>query len=196
MCVLGIDPSLSATAIVILNERGELAEQKTYRTMPQPGGVGGRIDRLSWLAADIQRDIADMDIAVACIEGYSMGSNQAQHSAIVECGYELRRLVWQTTGDACRLVEVAPSTLKKFCTGKGNGDKTAIGSHLTARYGVTFNSNDEADAYGLARMALCIAGYAEPANQAQREAVDVAMNGKAKRPGKSKRAMVSGGPNE
>lgn len=186
MYFIGIDPSLAATAVCVLNELGELVELRTFVSKPITG-VAARVLRCVGVADSIEAEICDPYVPGAvCIEGYSMGSNKGQHSAIIEMGYELRR---RLCGLDCtpRVVEVPPSTLKKFCCGAGNADKVAVASALTKRYGVEFASSDEADAYGLARMALCIAGLAEPTNDAQRESVSVAMNGTVKKPKKPRK---------
>lgn len=52
------------------------------------------------------------------------------------------------------VVECAPAKLKKFITGKGNADKTAVTSAITRMWpAVTIGSDDEADALGLASIA-------------------------------------------
>lgn len=49
------------------------------------------------------------------------------------------------------VAECAPAKLKKFITGKGNADKTAVTSAITRMWpAVTIGSDDEADALGLA----------------------------------------------
>lgn len=184
MPVCGIDPSLTATAVFVLDDDGAPLQQFVRSSDPQPG-VAGRVLRCYGVAACIETNLEIERPSVVCIEGYSMGSNMAQHSTIVEYGYELRRMLcgldWHP-----RVIEVPPATLKKFCTGKGNSDKSAIASHLTDRYGVRFDSNDEADAYGLARIALCVAGHAEPTNQAQRDSLAKLTAGPVKKTRKRK----------
>lgn len=178
--VIGIDPSLCSTGVVVLSSNGELAASALVKSKPpESQGVAARILRVTQIAMMVQDLIVDYLPVVVCIEGYSMGSNQSGHSAIIECGYELRRMICGKTN--ARLIEVAPAALKKFCMGSGNGDKSAVASALTHRYGVLFESSDAADAYGLARMALQIGGYEESATQQQREAVATASGVKVKK---------------
>jgi len=49
---------------------------------------------------------------------------------------------------------IAPGTLKKFVTGSGKGKKELILLKTFKKWGVEFENNNLADAYGLARMAL------------------------------------------
>lgn len=186
--VIGIDPSLTGTAIAILNHRGQLVRLARFESVNEGRGVAHRILRYDHVSGMMRDMIASLspNPVVACIEGYSMGHNSAQHSLLIEMGFTLRKMVASSTHAAIH--EVAPSTLKKFATGIGKGDKSAIASALTHRYGVRFDTSDEADAYGLARMALQIAGFEEPDNSKQRESVDTVVNGKSgKKPKRSSR---------
>ena len=61
---------------------------------------------------------------------------------------------------------------------------------MTSRYGVQLGTDDEYDAYALARMALQIAEYDQPQNQYQRQALEVALNGRPKKPSKRKAVMA------
>ena len=49
------------------------------------------------------------------------------------------------------VVEVPPSTLKKFVTGKGNAKKDQMMLAIYKRWGTEFDNNDAADAYALAQ---------------------------------------------
>jgi crossover junction endodeoxyribonuclease RuvC len=87
---------------------------------------------------------------------------------IAEFGGLLR---WRLTKLCSDVREVPPSTLKQFATGKGNANKTLMVASLTKRYGVEFSSDDEYDAYGLARLGACLLGWEKPANDGQKKAV-------------------------
>ena len=49
---------------------------------------------------------------------------------------------------------IAPGTLKKFVTGKGNSKKDLMLLKTYKKWGVEFEDDNLCDAYGLARMAL------------------------------------------
>jgi Holliday junction resolvasome RuvABC endonuclease subunit len=71
------------------------------------------------------------------------------------------------------IVEVPPSSLKKYLTGRGNADKDLMLSTATRRFDRVLN-NDEADA--LALWAMAMDAYGHPViqvPQAHRKALDV-----------------------
>jgi hypothetical protein len=43
--------------------------------------------------------------------------------------------------------------------------------HITQKYGEGFNNDNEYDAYALARIAMQIAGFEPPANEAQKQCI-------------------------
>jgi crossover junction endodeoxyribonuclease RuvC len=49
---------------------------------------------------------------------------------------------------------VAPNTLKKFVTGKGNSKKNQMMLHAFKKWKMEFDDDNLCDAYGLARMSL------------------------------------------
>lgn len=181
---IGIDPSLAATCVCGIAPGAH--KMATFGCQPIGASVAQRIKRYETICNHLQREVRTLCREIAgktepdriAIEGYAFGSNSAHHTPIIEAAYHLRlfcHMVWPN-----RLIEVAPASLKKWAWGKGAGDKVAIASALTARYGVQFATSDEADAYALARMAMQIAGAEEPATAWQRDALNVVVNGKPK----------------
>ena len=65
--------------------------------------------------------------------------------------YLLRLYLYRHTVD---YKVIAPGTLKKFVTGKGNAKKDLMLLKVYKKWGEEFEVDDLADAYGLARMAL------------------------------------------
>lgn len=172
--ILAIDPSLTNTACVIGDEHGY--DLKRFSSPAAGDSVMQRICRYQFMLKSLKGWMADLSYRQArfskvwavYIEGYSFGSKgQARFSA--EYGGLLRDYLTDLTP---RIYEVAPSTLKKFCTGKGDGPKDMVAAHLTKRYEVLLSNNDEYDAYGLYRLGLVAEGLEEAQNQAQRECVD------------------------
>lgn len=166
--ILAIDPSLSGTAMIWGNgfdgfdilTAGGVATGKT---------VADRVRRYRALVDKIIEPLTGSCIKSVYIEGYSMGSKGMAITSICEYGGILRdRLL---AGGFGPIYEVAPSTLKKFATGKGNAPKDMVAAHLTKRYGVLLKSNDEYDAFGIYQLGLMVEGVTEPTNDAQREAV-------------------------
>ena len=72
------------------------------------------------------------------------------------------------------LVEVPPTTLKKFISGKGNAGKAEIVSTLSSKFGMAFKTDNAADAYGLAQLGLASQGWQDfKLTKKQEEAVKI-----------------------
>lgn len=189
MKILAIDPSLTNTAVVLGDEHG--FEMNCFKSYNQGISVSSRLLRYDGLISAINawlNSLAVENARWACnyatfIEGYSFGSSDANAKFSAEYGGMLRSSIWKAS---VKIHEVAPTTLKKFCTGKGAGKKEMVIAHLMKRYDVEFATNDEFDAYGLYRLGLVAEGLCEAANQAQQEAVDTVLGRTVKKPKKRK----------
>lgn len=168
--VIGIDPSLTRTAVCCVYEDGTHG-MITLKSSPPPKSkaVSLRIRRFYDHAKAIS-DVVLVDSELVLLEGYSYASKGSSVITLGEFGGMLRNQL-AMCGTLGRTREVSPSTLKQFVLGKGVGDKDQIGANLTHRYGVLLNNNDEYDAFGLAKLAACVLGWDEPANEGQRKAV-------------------------
>lgn len=187
--VIGIDPSLVATGIQVLDSEGRIISSRVVSSKPSGGMVANRMKRLHAMVTEIKEIVYDADPCVICLEHYTIGSNTPGTADRIEFGGLLRYVLWMS---GFRVVEVNQSTLKKWATGKGKfppgAGKTPMIVSMTSRYGVQFSTDDEYDAYALARMALQIADYEQPANQQQREAVSLVTTEKVKKTRKAKAA--------
>ena len=160
--IVGVDPSLSCTGIAVMDDatpktstvesklRGparlaEIAHRVICRALDEPE-EGGRL----W---DFSRYGARPSTLVL-IEGYSFGSRNSQAHALGELGGILRLAFWQAK---LPYVEIPPSMLKKFATGKGNSDKRTVAVEVVKRWGFEAETEDEVDAFGLARMGYDLA---------------------------------------
>jgi crossover junction endodeoxyribonuclease RuvC len=68
-----------------------------------------------------------------------------------EIGGCIRRMVWESGGN---LIVVPPSTLKKFLTGKGAGDKSVVMKHVFKRWAFDIDEDNQCDAFGCAVLGL------------------------------------------
>lgn len=167
--IVAIDPSLTATAI-FAGDSGGAYRFETFGSKNIGDGVAARIARYDELVAremDWLESLGKPDAIY--MEAYSYGSNDARAKFSAEYGGILRFHLVDLTD---RIFEVAPMTLKKFCTGKGAGGKELVAAHLAKRYGVMFDNNDLFDAFGLYRLGLVCEGHVAADNTAQREAAD------------------------
>jgi Holliday junction resolvasome RuvABC endonuclease subunit len=102
--------------------------------------------------------------AIVCIEGYSSGVKGNAY-LLYELGFQMRL---QLVAKKYQVVEVPPSSLKKFITGSGVADKMLMALTIQKKYDVQFATSDEFDAFGLAQIASCLAGHTQPTNEKQR----------------------------
>lgn len=134
--IVGLDLSLTATGIC--DERGPRVFSSKKRGM----------DRL----CDIRTAIADAVSApvasLVIVEGYSYASHNQAHQ-LGELGGVIRHYLHIS---GVPYVDVPPATLKKFATGKGNANKSAMGL-AAARAGYDGPGDDNAiDAWWLRQL--------------------------------------------
>jgi len=150
--VVGIDPSLSATGVCTAT--GQL---RTLKSQPDNGSVKDRADRIVDLADRVVDCLRD-DVALVVIEGPAY-AQQAQAGVHLRAG-----LWWQIVThihlarSAAQVVEVSPTTLKKFATGKGNATKPDMRMALYQRGGLDVRDDNQADAWWLRELGLHLLG--------------------------------------
>lgn len=171
LAVLAIDPSLAGTAYAFARP-GRPVELERIKTSPA-SSVRARLARYEQISTPIV-EVARLHEPVLClIEGYSFASAGGQVSGRAHDRAELGGVLrWRLRDHVREFVEVAPSTLKKFTTGKGNAKKPEVVSVASRRWNQTFRTDDEADAYALCMLGLALVGAVIPDNKAQREVVE------------------------
>lgn len=177
--VIGLDPSLTGTGVVVMDGFGHLVDLKVFSSKACGSKVHERMERFNRLVESVRSIVAAENPSIICIEGYSYGSSTGGVSDRVEYGGLLRHMLWRF--GHIEIHEVVPTSLKKWSTGKGKGDKTPVIAALTKRYGVVFESDNEYDAYALARIALQIEGHEAPENVPQSEVINTVLHGSAKK---------------
>jgi hypothetical protein len=195
--VIAIDPSLTSAAIVWGAGRAQDPLGMERITSEAAGqDVNARITRFWKHAQNILEPVARLAEPLVVIEGYSHGHSH-QAANLCELGGILRYLIVSDHANLCyveqapRIIEVPPTTLKKYITGKGNGDKTPMIAKLAATYGVQFETNDEYDAYGLYLIGLALIGAVAP-NMAQRAELAKLLTVKAPKGKKRKKGKTDG----
>lgn len=156
MIVLGVDPSVRATALCTISANPLLdappfldVEFDTSKTDPVPGTLA-KYDRFRLQAAVIARAACRADLVI--MEGPSFSSK----------GNATRDLagMWWLTFDRLRHAGIplgiaSPAVLKKWITGAGNADKFRVGQDVARRWPAARpQSHDEADALVLASIGL------------------------------------------
>lgn len=144
MKIAGIDPSLTATGVATPD--GEL---HTVKSKPSGDSIEARLWRLNLIGVGIAALVDGADVVV--IEGPAF--SRANAGTHIGAG-----LWWRIVGGlharGVRVVEVGPSQLKKFATGRGNADKAAMQLAIQKRTGMEVLDNNQADAFWLRQAGL------------------------------------------
>jgi len=132
--IVGVDLSLTATGVALAGGPRLIRSKRK--------GLA-RLHEISGEILDIAR--AEPDTLVI-IEGYSFSSHAAHAHELGALGGVVRYRLWRR---GIAFVDVAPATLKKYATGKGNAPKELVLAEAIRRLGYTGSSHDEADAIWL-----------------------------------------------
>lgn len=171
MNIVAIDSSLTGTAVASGCEADEIQVWR-FSSKKIGDSLCDRFARYSLLVDRIVTRIVVCKPQAILLEGYSYGSMNA-HQPIYEFGACLRLRLLETGRLAsCKLIEVPPTSLKKFVTGKGNAGKEQMAAFAAKRWGVAFHSNDETDAYSLCMMGMVAFGVVA-GTAADKKAVEV-----------------------
>ena len=128
------------------------------------------MERLDAIVRNVQAACAATSADLLVLEGYSFGSKGRSVFDIAELGGCVRFLLYRL---GIPFVDVSPSTLKKYATGKGNSPKDAMIAAAIRRFGFAGCDNNEADAYLLWCMARHMYGHPiAGVPQAQADAAD------------------------
>jgi len=155
--VLGFDPSLSHSAAHWAGDGWHCEvglRTGSFAIKSEPKNFAHRVARLrnirDQLCAYMTGLTDRVGPGVAFVEGYSFGARREQQS-LGEWGGQLRLTMLDLGWD---IVEVPPSTLKKYVTGKGTAEKDGMRMEVLKRWKYESTDNNDADAYALMRMGL------------------------------------------
>jgi len=163
---VGLDMSLTSTGLAAFRDNVLTTH------LLQPNDLKG-MERLRWYRHEVGTFLRLMNPDVVCLENYAFNKGNQAHQ-IGELGGMIRMMLWEDFALLTTSYLVAPATMKKFVTGSGAGAKTGIPLHLFKRWGLTVDQGDEADATGLALMALYSSLSTLDRTKAQAEAMDKA----------------------
>lgn len=157
MITIGIDQSLTGTGLIVLIN-GHVYKHTTIAT----NSSENLIDRVGFIRKTLNSTItqvaklsADETEVVIAIEGFSFAS---RGKSVFDIGY----LGWRIKEDLRNMenaktikywLDVPPTVVKKFATGKGNAPKELILQQVYKRWNEEFGDNNQADAYVLAKIA-------------------------------------------
>jgi crossover junction endodeoxyribonuclease RuvC len=143
---VGLDPSINGTGLIILDEDANIIEQKLFSV---------KDDSFEKSLIKYEKEIKFIPNIINLQSVYLEGpAYQAAGQAILQMGalhYITRLFLFKKEKN---YKVIAPGTLKKFVTGKGNSKKELMLLKTYKKWGIEFEDHNLCDAYGLARMAL------------------------------------------
>lgn len=146
---LGLDTSLTGTGIVLLTDR-KITKQRLIKSKPVGDKPVHELVRIRTIVEEIEMIVSENLPTIAVIEGMAyMAKNTTALVQLSALNYMTRALLFDYN---IPFVIVAPTTLKKFITGKGNAKKDIMLIETYKRYGITILDDNENDAHGLARI--------------------------------------------
>ncbi len=148
MIIIGIDPSLTSTGIVSVNEFGIILTSEAVKS--KLFGVKRLSDIKEQMIPKVRYDADEGEETMVFIEGYSYGSLN-NREILGELGGMIRLMLFE---QEIPFIDVAPTSLKKFVTGKGNADKIAMALGIQKTWGKDFETTDQADAFALCQLGL------------------------------------------
>lgn len=177
MKIIGIDASLTSTGVACLQED----RQKLFLIKTKPKDFDHPLERYRYIAATVAERCTgefggSLDGVHWGIEGYAMYRKLGKLTELAEAGGLIKQFMYSLTGNFP--VTVAPTTLKKFITGKGVGrGKEHILLYCYQKWGIAFKSDDTADAFGIAKLVDAVV-YRKPSDlyKYERECVDTIIN--------------------
>jgi crossover junction endodeoxyribonuclease RuvC len=134
--VLGLDLSLTASGIYCDTCGGSIFKTK-LRGM----------ERLQAIRDEVVKHALHSDIIL--VEGYAFGARGNAMFSIGELGGVIRLALYELSKP---YIEIAPTQLKKFATGKGNANKDEVIAAAIRKFNFQGTDNNEADAYVLNRI--------------------------------------------
>jgi crossover junction endodeoxyribonuclease RuvC len=143
---VGIDPSINATGLIVLDKNANIVEQKLFSV---------KSEKFEESLLKYEKEIEFISKIVNLQSVYLEGpAYQAAGRVILQMGalHYMTRLFLFKKQASYKII--APGTLKKFVTGKGNSKKDLMLLKVYKRWGVEFDDHNLADSYSLARMAL------------------------------------------
>jgi len=183
--IAAIDPSLCNTAVVI--GLRAVWESWVFRSEPintgklKASAVVNRMARADGLLARIVPVFENRPVEAIYLEGYAISANKAYKHDAVEYGGLLRWHLSDLEG-VKTIREVMPTTLKKFTTGDHRASKAKMAAYVGKRWGQTFETEDETDAYALWRLAHCCEGIFPCETDEQWETCKTVLSATANRP--------------
>lgn len=173
-CVAGIDPGLSHLGLCVITQSGQTqSSHKRSAPVKDHDDPTQRVARYNVLVHSVFEFLDCWRPSLVLVEAHPLLGGKARDSSFGRRDRdELMGILYADlagTSYVRRVIEVYPSTLKKFITNDGRADKSAIVGALIKKWGVSFGSEHEFESFALAKMACTLLGWEEQITKRQRE---------------------------
>ena len=149
MYILGLDTS-TKTGAVVLSDDPKFIFEAEYEAKKLKG-----FERLAWFRETITKLLKTYPPTVVVIENYGF-ANAFTLVTLVEVGTVVRMALYDAK---VPIVEIPPTTLKVYVTGKGVAPKEVMMRDIYKRWGFEAKTNNIADAFALAKLGLHLHGF-------------------------------------
>jgi crossover junction endodeoxyribonuclease RuvC len=175
--IMGIDPSLTGTAVCALDSDSEnIIDLVTFKVPKDTAGIA----RLNWLSKALNSKLKAHSPSEIFIEGYSFMSKGRSVFNLGELGGIFRLVLARKWGG---YYEIPPTSLKKFITGKGNAKKQILLEQTYRKWGLgseTLKDDNQVDAFGLAKFGVAFLKWDQGNNNFAKYEVEALKGLKAK----------------
>jgi Holliday junction resolvasome RuvABC endonuclease subunit len=149
--IVGVDPSLSNTGVTVISNNNEAC----YSIKTKPPKEFSFLAELARIESIVSQVVdcfkKDKKPVLVVMEGMAfMAHNTVALIQLSALNYFIRKALKDLD---IKFIIVAPTTLKKFITSKGNAHKELILLECYKRWNKEFSDNNIADSYGLAKIA-------------------------------------------
>lgn len=168
MSIMGLDLSLTGTGcIVLINDTIEC--QQLIKSSPTGKDPVSELERLINIKNKIYKLIEEKKPSIVLIEGLAfMARNTTALVQLAALNYMVREMLYNYN---IKFIIVAPTTLKKFATGKGNAKKDLMLLEAYKRYNIEFNDDNLCDAFMLAKLGESLVSNEEKYLSYQKEVI-------------------------
>lgn len=159
MITIGLDLSLVKTGYAIMNDHGHILESGIIKSKPCGDKPAEETRRIKKIAESIMEKIDEVcgnkNPDLVAIEGLAFLSVGTSLVQLAGLNYLTRVLLDEFDW---KFVIIAPTTLKKFVTGSGRGEKDMMTMSIYKNYGFEAQDNNVSDAFGLSACAMALLG--------------------------------------
>lgn len=159
MITIGLDLSLTKTGYAVLKEDGSVVVSGVLKSKPAGDKPVDEVRRIKGIVRQLTDIIDHYDdlhcLEMVAIEGLAFMAKGTSLVQLAALNYMVRS---NLDARNKKFLIVAPTSLKKFVTGSGKGDKDQMMMAIFKEYGHESLDNNECDAYALAVLALATLG--------------------------------------